>query len=38
VLHWLPNLPDPGDAVERLLPLVVSAWIAYATRQREDHR
>jgi sodium/proline symporter len=38
VLHWLPNLPDPGDAAERLLPFLVSGWIAYATRQREGRR
>jgi len=35
VLHWLPDLPDPGDAVERLLPLLVSGLTAYATRDRE---
>jgi len=34
ILHWLPNLPDPGDAVERLLPLLVSGWITWATRRR----
>lgn len=37
-LHWLPNLPNPGDAVERLLPLMVSGWITWATRQREDEK
>lgn len=32
LLHWLPDLPDPGDAVERLLPLAVSGWIAWRSR------
>jgi hypothetical protein len=34
LLHWLPNLPDPGDAMERLLPLLVSGFIAYTQRNR----
>jgi sodium/proline symporter len=34
LLHWLPNLPNPGDAVERLLPLLVSGFIAYTLRDR----
>ncbi len=34
LFHWLPDLPAPGDAVERLVPLAASAWIAYATRKR----
>jgi sodium/proline symporter len=34
LLHWLPNLPDPGDALERLLPLLVSGFIAYTLRDR----
>jgi sodium/proline symporter len=34
LLHWLPNLPDPGDAMERLLPLLVSGFIAYTQRDR----
>jgi len=38
LLHWLPDLPDPGDAVERLLPLLVSGWVAYATRIRRTDR
>jgi sodium/proline symporter len=35
ILHWLPNIPDPGDALERLLPLAVSGSIAWAMRVRE---
>jgi sodium/proline symporter len=34
LLHWLPNLPDPGDAIERLLPLLVCGFIAYTQRDR----
>jgi len=36
VLHWLPDLPDRGDAVERLLPLLASGLTAYAMRDRGE--
>ncbi len=34
LLHWLPGIPEPGDAAERLLPLLASAAIAWRGRVR----
>lgn len=36
LLHWLPYDPGPGDALERLLPLLASFLIAWITRIRRD--
>jgi sodium/proline symporter len=34
LFHWLPGIPEPGDAVERLVPLLASGAIAWQGRER----
>lgn len=36
LLHWLPDVPSPGDAVERLLPLMVAFAVALAHRPADQ--
>lgn len=38
LLHWLPYQAGPGDGLERLLPLVAAASIAWMTRARDGYR
>lgn len=36
ILHWLPYAAGPGDALERLLPLLVATLIAWSTRVKRQ--
>lgn len=34
ILHWVPDIPSPGDAVERLVPFAAAFVVVFATRTR----
>ncbi len=36
ILRWLPDVPESGDAAERLVPLLASGSIAFTTRRKGD--
>jgi hypothetical protein len=36
ILHWLPDVPESGDAAERLVPMLASGLTAFTTRRKGD--
>ncbi|KPK60737.1 MAG: hypothetical protein AMJ59_05300 [Gammaproteobacteria bacterium SG8_31] len=36
IRHWLPDVPESGDAAERLVPMLASGLTAFTTRRKGD--